>query len=110
MDIALLNLRITFQKNETVTDENANHVSTWEDYYSCFATISGEGGSEKDVAGTTADHKTACFTVRYCKAVSAIDCKGYRIVCGGEIYNIRSVDHMNNKRKTVKFTCEKVVR
>lgn len=67
MDIALLNLRITFQKNETVTDENANHVSTWEDYYSCFATISGEGGSEKNAAGTTADHKTACFTVRYCK-------------------------------------------
>ena len=51
MDIALMNVRITFQKNEVVTDKIGNHKNAWSDFYSCYATVSGEGGSEKAVAG-----------------------------------------------------------
>ena len=46
MDIALLNVRITVQKNETVVDAIGNHKNNWTDYHTCFATVSGEGGSE----------------------------------------------------------------
>lgn len=47
MDIALLNVKITVQKNETVVDAIGNHKNTWTDYHTCFATVSGEGGSER---------------------------------------------------------------
>ena len=46
MEVALLNVRITFQKNEVVSDALGNHKDEWKDYYSCYATVSGESGSE----------------------------------------------------------------
>lgn len=49
MDIALLNVKIIIQKNETVVDAIGNHKNTWTDFHTCFATVSGEGGSENNV-------------------------------------------------------------
>ena len=43
MDVALLNERVTFQKNEAVVDGVGNHMNVWTDYYTCAATIGGEG-------------------------------------------------------------------
>ena len=51
MDIAALNVKIMFQKNETVVDSIGNHKAVWSDYFSCHATVSGEGGAEAAVAG-----------------------------------------------------------
>lgn len=48
MEVALLNVRITFQKNEVISDAIGNHRNEWTDYYSCYATVSGESGSEKE--------------------------------------------------------------
>ena len=45
MDIALLNVKITVQKNETVVVAIGNHKNNLTDYHTCFATVSGEGGS-----------------------------------------------------------------
>ena len=46
MDIASMNVQITFQKNEVQTDEIGNRTNAWEDYYSCHASVSGENGSK----------------------------------------------------------------
>ena len=46
MNVAMLNERVTFQKNEVVTDRIGNHTNAWTDYYTCAATISGENGKE----------------------------------------------------------------
>ena len=62
MDIALLNVKITVQKNETVVDAIGNHKNAWTDYHTCFATVSGEGGSEKSVAGLIVDDSDISFT------------------------------------------------
>lgn len=110
MDIALFNVRITFQKNEVVTDEIGNHKNMWVDYYSCAATVSGEGGSETAVAGLTVDDSDLSFSVRYCKKVLTINNTEYRILFQGEIYNILSIDHMNYKKKSFRFKCQKVRR
>lgn len=110
MDIALMNVRILFQKNAVQTDKVGNHTNAWEDYYSCYATVSGEGGTEKTAAGLVVDDSDICFSVRYCRLVSKIDSTGYRIIFGGSIYNILSIDHMNYKRKSVKFKCQRVRR
>ena len=110
MDIALMNVKILFQKNAVQTDKIGNHINTGEDYYSCHATVSGEGGTEKTVAGLVVDDSDISFSVRYCRLVSKIESTGYRIIFNETIYNILSVDHMNYKRKSVKFKCQRVRR
>lgn len=107
MDIALLNVKITFQKNEVTVDEIGNHRNVWMDFYSCFATVSGEGGSEKSVAGLIVDDSDISFTVRYCNVLNNLDSAKCRILFDGDVYNIVSIDHMNFKKKSLKFMCEK---
>lgn len=110
MEIALFNVYITFQKNAVVVDTIGNHTNTWKDYYSCHATVSGEGGKESFVAGMLVDNSDLAFTVRYCRKVSMIEPTGYRILFHGEIYNILSIDHMNYKKNCLKFKCKRVRR
>lgn len=110
MDIALLNQVITFQKSELSTDTIGNHLNTWNGYYQCHATISNESGNEATVAGGVVDNSSMSFTVRYCQATAAISVLTHRIIFQNEIYNIVSIDHMNFKKKCLKFRCEKVRR
>ena len=110
MEVALLNVRVTFQKNAVTVDAIGNHKNEWTDEYSCYATVSGEGGSEAQTAGITVDNADLAFTVRYCKKIAKITTDGYRVLFHSEIYNILSIDHMNYKRKSIKLRCEKVRR
>ena len=107
MDIALLNQKVTFQKNEVTVDEIGNRTSGWSDYYSCHATISGEGGDEVYAAGAIVDKADMAVTVRFCRAVAQVTPTGYRLIHDGEPYNIIAVDHLSYKRKAVKFKCKK---
>ena len=110
MNIGLLNLRILIQKNAVISDAIGNRKNTWTDYYSCYATIGGESGTEVYRTGETLESTDLSFTVRYCSETAAVTPSGYRIVYGGELYNIIAVDHQNNKRKSLKFRCSKVRR
>ena len=110
MEVALLNVRITFQKNEVVSDDIGNHRNQWTDYYSCYATVSGESGSEKNVAANTLYDSDIAFTVRYCKALKDADTTKLRVIFQGEPYDITFIDHMNFKNKCLKFRCRKVRR
>lgn len=107
MDIGLLNERVTFQENRHVVDEIGNHLNEWVDYYSCAATISGENGNESANAGQTTDHSDMAVTVRWCRKASEITMTGFRVLFHEEIYDIVSVDHMNYKKKCLKFRCRK---
>lgn len=110
MEIALLNVRITFQKNSVTVDAIGNHKNEWADFYSCHATVSGEGGSEKAVAGLIVEDSDLSFTVRHCKKAAGITADGFRVLFDDSIYNIVSIDHLNYKKKAMKFKCEKVRR
>ena len=110
MDVALLNVKITFQKNSVEVDAIGNRKNGWADYYTCHATVSGESGNEKHTAGTTVEDSDLAFTIRWCRKAAEIDVTGYRVVFHGELYNITSVDHMNYKKKSLKFRCQKVRR
>lgn len=110
MDIALLNVKVTIEKNEVVSDEIGNRRNVWREYYSCFATVSGEGGGEAAAAGLTVDASDISFSIRYCKVASFINNTEYRIAFNGEIYNILSIDYMNYKKKSLKLKCQKVRR
>ena len=110
MDIALLNVKIIFQKNAVIVDEIGNHKNGWADFYTCHATVGGESSTEQVAAGTTVDNADISFSVRFCNAADAITTTDYRILFRGEIYNILSIDHMNYKHKSIKFRCQKVRR
>lgn len=113
MDVAAMNVRIVFQKNEAVSDSIGNRTNTWADYYSCHATISdsvGKSSAESDAAGQTVDHSDISFTVRFCRKAKAVDTTGYRILWDGEIYDILKIDHLNNKKRALKFKCQKAGR
>lgn len=110
MDVALLNEKITFQKNAVEVDAIGNHNNVWVDFYTCYATISGESGRESNNAGTTTDNVDIAFTIRWCKKVAEVDSTRFRIMFHNEIYNIVAVDHMNFKKNCLKFRCQKVRR
>ena len=110
MDIALLNARITFQKNTVSVDAIGNHLNTWADYFSCSATLGGESGSEANTAGLTVEDARLSFTVRWCSETAVITTTGFRVIWNDELYNITAIDHQNNKHKSLKFWCEKVRR
>ena len=110
MDIALLNVKILIQKNTVTVDKVGNHKNKWTDYYSCYATVSGESPSENTDAGTVVDNSKIDFTVRYCSLVSKIDSTGYRVMYDGGICNILGIDHKNFKKRSVKLKCQKAGR
>ena len=82
MNIAGMNVRITIQKNNTVTDKYGNHRSVWTFYHSCWATASNQTGKEEDGAGHTSEEDLMDFTVRYSSETAEINPKGYRIKLG----------------------------
>ena len=114
MIISLMNIKIRFQKNTIASDAIGNRINEWVDYYSCHATSSGENSSQKgaedEVDSMIAVHPGIDFTVRWCKALSDISTDGYRIIFDDDVYNIIGIDHMNFKKRALKFRCQRVER
>ena len=113
MNVSLMNEKVTFQKNTVTTDAIGNHKNSWEDFYSCHATIGGEGlasSREKDAAGTVVEDVRMTVTIRYCQRASEIGSTTHRLIFRDEIYDIVNVDHMNFKKECLKYSCRKVRR
>ena len=110
MNVGLLNTRIAITKNEVVVDAIGNHQNKWVSYYECYATVSSEVGKESTDTGLVIDSSKIDFSIRWCRKASAIDSTHYRVEFNGELYDIKGVDHMNFKRKSIKLSCEKVRR
>ena len=113
MEITLMNEMVTFQNNIILVDEIGNHKNAWEEFYTCHATIGGEGmasSKEKEEAGTIVEDVGMTVTVRYCQKASEIGSTTHRMIFKGEIYDITNVDHMNFKKKCLKFSCRKARR
>jgi len=108
MNIAGLRVRITIQKNETVTDRYGNRKSAWQDYFTCWATAvtSGLSSSEDEAAGHTVEADRLDITVRWSTETAAVNSKQYRVMLGGRIYNILSIDEMGFKRNSRKLHTE----
>ena len=105
MDISGLRVRITIQKNETVTDRYGNHKAVWRDWFSCWATVgtSGLSASEKEEAGHTVEADKLDITVRWCSETAAVNSKQYRILLLNRIYDITNIDEMGFKKHSRKF-------
>lgn len=108
MNIAGLKVRITIQKNETVVDRYGNHTSSWTDFFSCWATAvtSGLSASEEESAGHTVETDRLDITVRWSSETAAVNSKQYRILLGGCVYDILSIDEMGFRHNSRKFHTE----
>ena len=69
----------------------------------------GRTGSSKEeqVARTTVEDFSMTVSICYCQKAAAIDSTHFRVMLLGEIYNIVNIDHMNFRKKSLKFTCRK---
>ena len=65
---------------------------------------------KKATAGLTVVDSDISFTIRFCKQAAKVTADGFRILFGGEIYNIVAVDHMNYSREALKFRCKRMRR
>ena len=108
MNIAGLRVRITIQKNETVTDKFGNHKSVWQNFFTCWATAvtSGLSSKEEEATGHTVEADRLDITVRWSSETATVDSKRYRILLNGRIYNILSIDEMGFKRNSRKLHTE----
>lgn len=108
MDIAGLRVRITIQKSTVRTDEYQNHISEWQDHFTCWAiaVASGKSSGETENAGYTQEGDLLDITVRYSSETAAVNSKEYRILVNGRIYNITSIDEMGFKKNSRKFHTE----
>lgn len=112
MDIAGLRVRITIQKNETVTDRYGNHTSVWTDFFSCWATatMSGKSAEETRNAAYTQEADRLDITVRWSSETAAVNSKQYRVLLGDRSYDIIAIDDMGFRRNSRKFFCRLVER
>ena len=106
MKIGRMNERITFQKNEIVTDQCKNRAPVWSDYFSCWAYASTYTANE-DGDVVVSEEESITFQVRYCPELAAVTSTGYRILFHDTVYNIRSVDRMNYQKQEIRFACRK---
>ena len=112
MNIAGLRVRITIQKNATITDQYGNHKSSWIDFFSCWATglTGGLSSSEEETAGHTIEADRLDLTIRYSSETAVVNSKEYRVLLGNRIYNILSIDEMGFKHNSRKLHTQLVER
>ena len=107
MEISRLNVRVTFQRNTILEDEIGNHMNTWEDCFSCYATVSNKNLPKEDEAtGIVRETHNMYITVRYCSELKNVQPGTHRIVLEGRIYNIVSVDDMAFRHHGLKYFTE----
>ena len=108
MNIAGLRVRITIQRNGTVTDRYGNHTSAWTDYFSCWATatMSGKSADETQEAGHTEEVDRLDITVRWSSETAAVNSKQYRVLLNGRTYNILGIDDMGFRHNSRKLFCQ----
>jgi len=112
MNFSGLNVRITIQKSVVQKDKYQNHISSWQDYFTCWATAvaSGKSAEETHNAAFTQEDDRLDITVRYCTETAAVNSKEYRILVNGHIYDITSIDDMGFRKNSRKFHTERVER
>lgn len=95
MEIGRLNQRITILENRTVVDEIGNHISKWDEAFSCWAeafipnTVT--ASSESTESGVTKETQTMQFLIRQNSYTINLSTTLHRILFRGIEYNITGI-------------------
>ena len=107
MDISKLRSRITIQRAVVQTDAIGNHANAWVDYWSCAAYANLATAKEYGAAGQTLGSDTLVFEVRWCERLRDLDSTKFRVLFGGNIYNITCVDDVQFRHERLKLTAQR---
>ena len=107
MEISKLRSRITIQQAVVQKDAIGNHTNVWVDFWSCAAYANLASGKEYGAAGQTLGSDTLVFEVRWCERLRELDSTKYRILFGGNIYNIVTVDDVQFRHERLKLTAQR---
>lgn len=110
MEIGSMRSRITIQKATPSVDAIGNHINTWSDLHSCFASVNLASGKEYAVAGQIQNGDTLVFVIRWCDKVRDLNTTQFRILFQGDPYNITSVDDVLFRHESFKLIGERVRR
>lgn len=105
-DIAEMNQRITILENKTVIDEIGNHTATFENIFSCWASVSVKTSTENTDAGTTKEVQTLEFTIRQSSQTKCLSTSIHRIAFQNVIYDIQSITPSFRLKNYIKLTVE----
>ena len=107
MDISKLRSRITIQQAVVQKDAIGNHTNAWVDFWSCAAYANLASGKEYGAAGQALGSDTLVFEIRWCERLRELDSTKYRILFGGNIYNITCVDDVQFRHEKLKLTAQR---
>ena len=110
MEIGSMRRRLVIQKHETVVDRIGNHTSTWVDYHRCFCYANLSSGDEYGVSPETISQGSITFIIRWCRKLTDLNSKEYRIRFAGESYNITSVDDVRFRHEKFQIVAERIPR
>lgn len=103
MDSGAYRNRITIQKYFGGKDEIGNPDGSWEDWKEAYAYVNGLSGSEYWEAAAVQQENTVEFVFRWHDFFDVMDTKSYRLMFRGKIYNIKMIDNIQFRNKTVKI-------
>lgn len=99
------NRRITIQRRDNSKNDSGGSIASWVTVATPWAGINNMSGMERSATlhqgGETADARTT-FTMLY---LSGID-ETMRVLYGGKVFNIRFVNDVLERHKTLILTCD----
>lgn len=103
MNFDELNQRITILEHRTAQDEIGNHITKWDEVYSCWAKVTEKSSVENTNTGVTKEIQSVSFVVRQSLFMLSLNATTHRILFKGLIYNIKSVqrDYLHNSYITI---------
>lgn len=96
--------RITLQKYITTTNEDNFATQKWQNVATVWAAVENLYGREYWEAAAIQKENTVKFTIRYRTDVD----QTMRIVFGGKIYNIVSVDNIKYRNKLIEIKAKEL--
>ena len=101
-----LNQRITILEHRTVVDEIGNHITKWDEVYSCWANVIVKSSSENTNTGITKEVQSVSFVVRQSLFMLSLNATTHRILFRGMEYHIKSVQREYLQNSYITLICE----
>ena len=101
-----LNQRITILEHRTVVDEIGNHLTKWDEVYSCWAKVTEKSSTETTNTGVTKEIQSVSFVVRQSLFLLSLNATTHKILFRGLVYNIKSVQRDYRSRSFLTIQCE----
>lgn len=105
-DFEKLNQRITILEHRTVVDEIGNHITKWDEVYSCWANVTVKNSAENTNTGVTKEIQSVSFVVRQSLFMLSLNATTHRILFRGLEYHIKSVQRDYLQNSYITLICE----